>query len=176
MYLCFQALNIQLGSFSQKRSLYFLLLCGNPTFLPSPKHGRGKLCNMSKCSLLFTNNFNDKYTHNLLCIRHCQKTVHSSPQQLCAPFYLQRPGLSEAEGWSLNLGKGANGQVLSSHALCPHEELFTVSSWNDTLIPQKERRVSFSLQLRNQKFRFNGYIKIMPLVKSRVQSKCSFTI
>lgn len=60
--------------------------------------------------------------------------------------------------------------MLSSHALCPREELFTVSSGNDTLISQKERRVSFSLQLGNQKFKINGYFKIMPLVivKSQV--------
>lgn len=138
-----------------------------PHSSPPPSMGEG---NYATCRsvLFFSPIILMTNTHNLLCIRHCQKTVHSSPQQLCAPFYLQRPGLSEAEGWSLNLGKGVNDQVLSSHALCPHEELFTVSSGNDTLIPQKERRVSFSLQLRNQKFRFNGYIKIMPLVKSRV--------
>lgn len=92
--------------------------------------------------------------------------MHSLLQQLCRLFCLQRSGLSEAEGWSLNLGEGAKGQVLSSHALCPREELFAVSPGNDALTPHKERRVSYSFQLRNQKFKFNSYFKVMPLVKS----------
>lgn len=122
--LCFQASVFSLAHVVKTVGC-ILLLCGNPTFFPSSKHVRGKLCSTLKWSILFTHSLNNKHTYHFLCIRHCYKTVYMPPKQLCGLFHLQRSRLSKAEGWSLNLGKEPEARC-SAATLCV---LWVTVSW-----------------------------------------------